>query len=351
MKKSDSDENPKTNSPFLIHAILISVQLCFSGYHIIGSVAFKKGADPLIFALYREILATCLMYGLTVYKGIPVVIEKQDWTRIIYIGFCSFVNVVGTVMALQYISAVQYAMMQPVIPVVATILSVFLKLENLTIIKSFGICCAVGGAILTEAWAKHSDQEGKNVILGTALVCAQVFCMANIIVFQKPLLNKYDSTVLTFAFYSLGTGFTILICICWATRFSGSDFYFNNSLLPWLALIYVTVFATFYAYNAYSWAGKQVPPAITTVYTTLQPVSTALLSFVILNDIITIPQVVGGLLVIIGLFVTVYGRYKETILYPENHKNEVVHTLLSTTDYDEETERKMISNSNSNRYS
>lgn len=330
----------KKNSPLLVHGVLMSIQFCFSGYHIIGSVAFKKGADPLIFALYREILATALMYGLTRYKSASLIIDKEDYWRILYIGFCSFVNVVGTVLALQYISAVQYAMMQPIIPVVASILSTIKGLEKMTFVKSCGIICAVGGAILTEAWSKHSGESGKNLGLGTSLVCAQVFCMANIIVYQKPLLNKYDSTVLTFAFYSVGTLVTIFLCICWSFRFSTSDLYFDAAWLPWVALSYVTVFATCYAYNAYSWAGKQVPPAITTVYTTLQPVGTALLSFLILGDIVTLPQIVGGLCVIMGLFVTVYGRHLEMLQYPgeifggSDMKLESGHALLPDHDDD-----------------
>lgn len=104
--------------------------------------------------------------------------------------------------------------------------------------------------------------------------------------------------------------------ICWVTRFVGSDFYFNGKLLPWLALTYATLFATLYAYNAYSWAGKRVSPAITTVYNTLQPVGTCLLSFIILGTVVNLAEILGGLLVMIGLIVTVYGRQKELKSHP-----------------------------------
>lgn len=306
--KTNSTNN---NNPYIVHLVLISIQLCFSGYHIVGSVSFKEGADPLVFALYRELIASVLMYLLTIYRTVPVSIHVEDRNRIAYIGFCSFVNVVGTVLALQYISAVQYAMMQPLIPVVATVLSASLGLEIITVVKGVGILCAVGGAVMTEAWSSKSDSDSNDVIIGTLIVCLQVFCMANIIVFQKPILHKYDGALLTFSYYSLGSGFTILLCICWYSRFSVSDLYFDGAMLPWLALAYSTVFATFYAYNAYSWAGSKVSPAITTVYNTLQPIGTTILSYLILGDIITIPQGLGGFLVIIGLIVTVYGRSRE----------------------------------------
>jgi len=103
--------------------------------------------------------------------------------------------------------------MQPVIPVIATLISVVVGYERLSPIKVVGILCAVGGAILVETW--HTDGGGdddgdddgnSNVLLGTLLVCLQVTGMASLIVFQKKLLKRYDTTVLTFAYYSAGSG-------------------------------------------------------------------------------------------------------------------------------------------------
>lgn len=104
---------------------------------------------------------------------------------------------------------------------------------------------------------------------------------------------------------------TLFMAICWITRFVASDIYFNGVLLPWLGLGYATIFSTLYAYNAYSWAGKRVSPAITTVYNTLQPVGTSVLSVIFLHHTVTLPEIVGGLLVMIGLIITVYGRQQE----------------------------------------
>jgi drug/metabolite transporter (DMT)-like permease len=101
------------------------------------------------------------------------------------------------------------------------------------------------------------------------------------------------------------------MAICWITRFVVSDIYFNGILLPWLGLGYATIFSTLYAYNAYSWAGKRVSPAITTVYNTLQPVGTSVLSVIFLHHKVTLPEILGGLLVMLGLLITVYGRQQE----------------------------------------
>lgn len=64
-------------NPAIVHIVLISVQLCFSGWHIVGSLALKKGADALAFALYREILATALMFALVKQRGRTVNIDNK----------------------------------------------------------------------------------------------------------------------------------------------------------------------------------------------------------------------------------------------------------------------------------
>jgi drug/metabolite transporter (DMT)-like permease len=112
------------------------------------------------------------------------------------------------------------------------------------------------------------------------------------------------------------------MAICWVTRFVGSDVYFNGVLLPWLGLGYATLFATLYAYNAYSWAGKRVSPAITTVYNTLQPVGTSVLSVIFLHHHITLPEILGGLLVMVGLIITVYGRQQELAKMTMTHDSD-----------------------------
>lgn len=175
--------------------------------------------------------------------------------------------------------------------------------------------------MIVEAWKDDSSSgstvEESNVTLGTILTVIQCSAMANIIVFQKPMLNKYDPSVVTFTYYTVGTAITVLLTCAWESRFTAESFYFNNNILPWIGLMYATIFATLFAYNFYSWAGKRLSPSLTTVYCTLQPVGTVVLSFIVFGSVVTVPQAVGGLVVMIGLVVTVIGRAREVDPLPQ----------------------------------
>ena len=131
------------------------------------------------------------------------------------------------------------------------------------------------------------------------------------IVFQKRLLSKYDPAVTTLVYYSIGTGFTVLVCAACSSQFTAGDFTFYGDKLTWIAVAYASVFATLFAYNATSWANKRLPPSITTVYNTLQPLGTVLLSYAVLATMPTPSELFGGLVISLGLMVTVYGRCEE----------------------------------------
>ena len=126
---------------------------------------------------------------------------------------------------------------------------------------------------------------------------------------------------------------TVLLSGAWFTRFDRGDFSFHGDVFPWLALAYACIFATVYAYNGYSWAGKRVSPAITTIYNTLQPVGTSVLSLIFMGTVITLPEIVGGLLVMIGLIVTVYGRQLEAVQSKNRDKEDDVEVDSSTEEY------------------
>ena len=313
------------------HLALIFTQVCFSGWHILSSISLSKGANPLVFAFYREVTASICMFMYVYFLKVEFRIYKEDVFRYIFLGFCSFVNVVGSVFALAYISPTKYALFQPLIPCIATLLSITLRLEKVTVLKILGIILAFSGAVIVTLWDPDGNinANDSDPTLGLILVVCQVTCMASLIVFQKKLLTKYEPVLLTAAFYSIGSLFTCIMMLIWIPWLTSPDMYFNHKLAPWLTLIYAVIFPTFFAYNAYSWAGKRLIPSVTTVYSTLQPVCTGILSYFVLGQQITSGYIIGGITVIIGLFVTVYGRHSE--LQQESPENSSRESLLTVT--------------------
>jgi len=255
-----------------------------------------------------------LMFSFVFANNVLIEVDLEDSFRFFFIGLCSFINVVGTVFAIKLIPPAEYAVFQTTIPCISTSISMFVGLESFCYKKSSGIILAVIGASFIEMSkvSKVNSSSFENRNLGLFLVLAQCCGMACLIVFQKPLLAKYKPSLVTLVYYSIGTLITIVICVIFASRFSLSSFYFDSLWMPWFGLGYASVFATFFAYNFYSWAGKRLHPSVTTVYCTLQPVGTGLLSFLVFGSIPSVPQVFGCCLVAAGLFITSFSNSKDS---------------------------------------
>jgi hypothetical protein len=175
--------------------------------------------------------------------------------------------------------------------------------------------------------------------------------MANLVVFQKPLLNKYEPFVVTLVYYSLGAGFTLLLCAGWANWIAASALSFDGALLPWLALGYASVFGTLFTFNALSWAGRQLSPSAAAVYSTFQPVGTVALSFLFVpGSALSEGEALGAALVVSGLLLTLYGQRLEvggTTLRrrgseggdPSRSDSVSVYTLLSSSQSGDGEER------------
>ena len=51
------------------HLLLLFTNMCFSGWHILGRIVIRQNADPLLFALVREGLASLFMYLACRFQG------------------------------------------------------------------------------------------------------------------------------------------------------------------------------------------------------------------------------------------------------------------------------------------
>ena len=291
---------------------LLSAQICFSGWHVVGSVAFRGGTNPIIFIFYRLLIGTALMHLYIKYYHMNTFIDPVDHKRLIASGMLSFMNVLCGSLSLKFIAPSRFAIFQPCIPCIVTSISMVLHLEAISNMKLLGIGLAVAGAFIAELWkvggSDSADEE--NVPLGVFLAIAQVTAMGSLQVVVKPLLNKYDSAVVSGMYFIVSCMAISVLVFCRIDIIPPMDFVFDNQALAWLALLYVAIFATMYSFSAINWGGKHLPPTVTAVFFTFQPVGTIILSAMLLGAVVTIPEVLGGLLIIAGLIVTSVAQYK-----------------------------------------
>lgn len=293
----------------LSHFLLFCTQVVFSGWHIIGHAVMHNGVNPFIFVFYRECTASFLMYIFVRYKGKDIAVDPVDYTRFFFLGCCSFSTIFFACVSLNYISPTRYAIFQPSVPCVTTVISIAIGAEKITFTKVLGILLAVLGSFIvitnsTPSSNAESISEA-NINLGIFCVLVQVITKACILVYQRQILLKYDPSVCTCVYTMVGACLTATFVTFNSRQYTTDQFFFNHFPLPWYGLAYSFTFVALFGHNSMSYSGLYLSPSAISVYSTFQPVATITLSFVLLGVVISIPEILGAALVVAGLVVTV----------------------------------------------
>jgi len=286
------------------------VQLGFSGWHVLGSKALANGLKPLVFACYRELLALILMYAVALFFDGFLRLRRRHLRQFIFLGLFNYGNVVGFILGMSLTSSDIASIYQCCIPVFTTLLGWLKGDEELNRFKISGILFAVIGAGLTTYFSSRNYHgQGSKIVIGNLLLVAQTMSISALIVFQRPMLDLYPhSSVVAWGY----TGATILCGV------SALSVYWED-VDKWLligeeepiALCYAAFVATLITYMLMGWANKQTNSSIVSVFMTLQPVFTTVLSYFFLNESIRLPEIFGGLVVMIGLFITCWAKHIE----------------------------------------
>ncbi|KAJ3295679.1 hypothetical protein HDU79_008705 [Rhizoclosmatium sp. JEL0117] len=203
-------------------------------------------------------------------------------------------------------------------PVVTTTLSAFQGRENVNIFTRTGalkwgwILFAVIGAALVIAKPTSSSSAINDTSynpIGDILFLVNVASYSSYLVYISDLLNEYPAILLTAWTYISGVAFNG-ICLLFACMLSESPvFHFPPKGI--LAVLYGGIFSSTIVYILINWINQQTSPPFVTAFIPLQTVFVVILSAVFLGDTVGAQEIIGGLIVCVGVFGLVYVRWSE----------------------------------------
>ena len=154
-------------------------------------------------------------------------------------------------------------------------------------------------------------------LIGNGILVAQCIASSWNCVLMKRVVRTYRPLWVTCWYYSIGAAFTATLAIALYGCGTGSgnatsrqDGSSVSLLLPppsqaralWGALFYAVFAVTSFNYSAITWAIKHAPATQVALFSTLQPVATAAMAYIVLGSSVSIGQWAGGAFVCAGLW-------------------------------------------------
>lgn len=264
---------------------------------------------PMTLITFRLLIASLLLFLVTKATGKFQKLRRKDLKLFLLLAFFEpFLYYVGETYGLTMVASTLASVIVSTIPLFAPVFAFIILRERISWANVFGIMMSLLGVF----FVIYQPGAGFNANpWGVALLFMAVFsaiCYATTL--RK--ISTYYST-LNVIFYQSSLGLIFFIPTFLLTDFVKIP-HLKLTADGLVALLMLSVFASVIAFVLFAGAVRQVGVTRTNVFVNLIPVFTALFSWIFLGDVITLGNWIGISIVVVGLFISQWGRMRRTIV-------------------------------------
>lgn len=210
------------------------------------------------------------------------------------------------IIGIEYTSPVDTSVMCTLTPVFTLILAALFIGQCLTLLKVTGIILGLTGAMIM-AFSNTSEEIAINPLLGNTLCMLAQICAAVYYVFFLKIIHKYPPfTIMKWMFL-----FSTLSYVPFMLLFSQPIDLMSLSGSSILSILYIIIFPTFLAYLIIPFAQRMLKPTVVSSYAYLQPVVSALLSFIMGLAIFGWNRIIATSLIFLGVYMVSFSMSRK----------------------------------------
>jgi len=258
--------------------------------------------DPFAVAFLRYIIAAAVLFSiasrLSKRPGAKR-IEPGDRRKIVILGLVIIVlNQTTYLFGQKLTTAGHAALLFATTPIFIYLMAMKHLGETWSWAKGVGIALAVvgSGVIVFETGLSFNY----DVLTGDTIILVAVVAWAYYSVWGKPLVEKYGAFRITA--YSLASG-TLIYFPFGLYRLIAADLSMVDTY-GWLSILYIAIVTSVIGYSIWYWLLKHMEASTASVLVNIQPVIAGILGFYLLGETISLPFVIGGVIILIGVTVT-----------------------------------------------
>ena len=247
------------------------------GSTVVVTSLLMQNMAPLQATFARVFIAfVCVLPFFWKYREKITRISRADWLPICLLGLLFYFTFPLTFNhALQRTTAAHGAVIVSTLPTLSLVLSVLLKVEQLTKFKVLGCCTAIGGIFL----AIFEDLKAVNflfdIILGDFLMFTAMVQGAIFAVFSKKYFQIYGAWVVTVLCITIA----FIVTTPFTLSYVGLDWLLGLSKTQVFYLLFLGSIGVPLQFGLFSWSVSKLGPSQSAMYIVLAPLSGSFLLY------------------------------------------------------------------------
>lgn len=258
-------------------------------------------APPLVIATYRMTIASVILLPIASMKSLKGInkLSRRDLLLILLASLFLAVHFGLWITSLSYTSIASSIVLVTSHPAMVAVISYFLWRERLNRLTIGGIALALAGVVVINY---SGFTFGSRAILGDMLALLAGFAMGAYLIIGGQLRSRIDILGYLTMLYT----FSAVILLI-TTLLLGYNL-FGYSPTTYLMLILLAIVPQLIGHSSLNMAIRLVPVTLVSVAILGEPIGATTLGYFILQEAPTTAEVIGGLLILAGIFTVM--RYK-----------------------------------------
>lgn len=285
----------------LAYLALIATTFAWASSLILAKIVFTENVGPIVFVALRYTLATPFLLIVVLHQKRRKTTEdvKRHWKILALAGLSGpFISQIMQYIGLELTAASDALLLMNLTPIFAVILAAFLLKEAITKEKVAGLLLAtVGATLIIMNISPGNAVFDLSRLLGDLIVIASTFFFAINGIAGKIAVKSVDAVSITF--YST----LVAVPFIWLSAVFLEDvtILFRMSVNAWVIVLWVAIVNTVLAFILYYESMKYIEASRVQITLNLVGVWGVLMSVMVLQETVTILQIAGGFLTIIGV--------------------------------------------------
>ena len=258
-------------------------------------------APSLVIAAYRMCLAALILapFAIKVAGNELRQISGKNLIMMLLAGGFLALHFGLWIASLSFTSVATSVVLVTATPIFVSVASYLLFKEKLTFKIVLGIAISIGGSVLI---GYGNWSIGTSPFLGAGLALAGALAMAGYLLTGRRLRRTIG--LLSYSFVTYSSAAVLLLITVLASGYSLSGYSGNTYLM----FVLLALIPQILGHSSLNWSLKFMPATMVTIAVLGEPIIATVLAVTILSETPTLVEIIGGILILGGIFVAFRGN-------------------------------------------